>query len=647
MTEVDLVISSFARELAELREEVAALKRANHSEQLGHSSVNLNRSRGYIPFMLDGIEKFRIGRMPDGTITQVSVNNNTPPSVPDLPTATPGLGTIVVGVEKLVGNTPFDFKHVRVYVDGLLDGVITRLPGIWVVSGLDPTQHSIQVSAVNQSGTESAKTAPIYATPENVTERDFDLNPILETEVAPNAITTPKLAANAVEAAKIAADAIRAIHIMAGEVTADKLEAVMVIANRLVAGDPNGRNYSIDSDGMTQFDELGQVLTRFGANAAGGNYLTIVDPEDTQTAVAALDARGVFTCSGFAVTGVTNINGENLTDALNARPFGLVEWANNATNTGTTTTEVGIMELEVQIDPTRHYRIASNTGYLGGTSTVGGSGPQAETRLHFTVNGSRPLISSPILEISARATGFGEPLRIECLFDGAKCPGGRLRLLYSIAALTSGQAIQMITPAGNAEANDLQLWVEDIGPRRTQSGIASNGGGSTAAPVANYTSEWAASWSASYNSSQSSVLYQGDAGYGPGRSLIGFNDTDIRSKLSGATITAVSMYLYANHWWYNGGGTVIAYSHNRTGSGITGHPSNSWPGAGGEIARWNLGKPEGRWVTLPNSFGDALKNNTAKGVALAYGGTDLQFYGKFDNANLAGREPALRISYRK
>lgn len=645
---------ALAEMLQNMERRLKKVEEGSRANRLSNSSLDLASGRGYIPLMEKGVERGRIGRQPDGTVAFTFANTDTPPQIPQTPVVTAGLGTLTARCNGLIGtDPPYNFSHINVYCDGILNGAINRLPGVWIVGPLTPVNHEIWFTSVDIAGKESAKSVSVIAKPNMPTERDFIANPILRTEITDGAINTPKLAANAVEAGNIAANAVRAAAIEAGSVNADKMAAqIFMTTVAFICGNPLAERLVIDSTGLNQFDDQGSFTFGIGANPNGGNFMTVIGPNGD--ALATIDSQGNITGQDFAADGDIILGGESLIGNLNALPRGLVGWGNNTANSAFTTGETGIMEIEVQVETNRHYRICTNTGYLE-PSPINTGNAQAETRLRYTVNGSRPTVTSPILEISARATGFGEPLRIEALFDGAKATSTRrLRLLYTIAALgnindgTPPASVRMNVPAGNAEANDLQLWVEDIGPRQSHRGVASSGGGSTTAPVADYVREFPCTWSRSYNSASAAKLYQGDAGYGNGKSLIGFDDVAIRSALSGATILSIELYLYASHWYNNSGGTVIVSTHNWGTQSNGGFNVAAYPGRNGgtyDVTRYHLNKPEGRWQGLPVSIGNQLRDNSCKGIALeAPGG--LEFYGQFNQEGISG-EPSLRIKYRK
>lgn len=125
--------------------------------------------------------------------------------------------------------------------------------------------------------------------------------------------------------------------------------------------------------------------------------------------------------------------------------------------------------------------------------------------------------------------------------------------------------------------------------------------------------------------------------------MIGFNDTQIRSDTAGSTINKVELYLNNNHFYSNSGGNVVIGTHNQT--TLSGSHSSSQINEDLQRTHFDLG--QAKWITIPNSIGNALRDNTAKGIALGPGPTTSQsYYGYFAGNGQSG-EPQLRITYTK
>jgi hypothetical protein len=135
----------------------------------------------------------------------------------------------------------------------------------------------------------------------------------------------------------------------------------------------------------------------------------------------------------------------------------------------------------------------------------------------------------------------------------------------------------------------------------------------------------------------------GDGYLGDARGLVGFNDSQIRKDLAGATIKSCHITLYANHWWENNGGTARIGTHDYSGrpSSITGSrltpqriSSGGWP------------KPGKRKVSLGTGIGNEFKSGSARGIMVGPTNDSHDQYGRF-NGNGQSNEPVLTIVYVK
>lgn len=109
---------------------------------------------------------------------------------------------------------------------------------------------------------------------------------------------------------------------------------------------------------------------------------------------------------------------------------------------------------------------------------------------------------------------------------------------------------------------------------------------------------------------------QGNAGSwgsaGTHRGLYFFDSASIRAALSGKTITKIRVELQRNsNSGYYSSRPVYFWTHNNTGAS-GGQPALA--NSAGNLANFNIG--EKKWVNLPISFGNALRDNTAKGIAI-------------------------------
>jgi hypothetical protein len=230
-------------------------------------------------------------------------------------------------------------------------------------------------------------------------------------------------------------------------------------------------------------------------------------------------------------------------------------------------------------------------------------------------------------------------------------PGGTdahiaLYLLSDVSS-ASGLRMQGITGA--------RIYVEDVGPVLTYTNYdmsTNNGGGAGSGSPQTYTKTYTATWTGSYQSDNSRKNSNGDMyqGYysstnGNQKSVIGFNNTQIQSDLAGATISSIKLTLKNKHWYYNSGGTVVVGYHNNTSSSAP----TTYPG-GTESVNTFSGWAKGatKTVTLSNSIGNALRDDTAEGIIIGPGDSSSKtYYGYFAGYNDSANRPKLTITYTK
>lgn len=696
-----------ARELAEIRTALDTLRDSARVTQLENSTLYGNLTAR----SADGTVRAVIGVQSDGTWATVAQNGPPPdrPSTP-IATPSMN-GAIVTWNGQLVSGTPADLMGVRIYVSRLGDAFVCdastyvgtlRHAGDFPVGPLDAgvtywvkfraQSTSVTADGTPLLGTESyaASVAPgqvvaaavlagivdsLALAAEAVQAANIAANAVTGTAIAPDSISSPHIvaqaiqtlhiAANAIAAGQIAADtitarelaalAVAAEHIQAnaieagmlqaGIVDADKLSALLVLASRIILGDPTGARMELDDTGLDQFDDSGARTLQFGADPAGGNFLTILDPANPSAALASIADNGVITAQSFVVAGSMGYKGGELTEQFDALPRGLITWGTRST--GDYTTDLtGIGELEALCEPGRMYRIGHSACFVEPATPGSQPTTQGEMRLHYTTDGSRPTTSSAVLGTTGRSAP-GDYGGLMANFGQYITGGSEVRLRVLITYQSHfGLSSRFITGGYD---NGLLFWIEDVGPSTTVGGVASSGAGTGPAATAQYTREWAASWTRSWSNGGQTVRYtngelvQGyynDGVNGDQVAAFGYNTADIRSALANATITTVQVYLYAHHWYWNSGGQVRLRTHNVD-------ETDTYPQVSATISAPTMGKPEGRWVTLPTSVGDGFKNGTIRGFALDARdiARNLTNYGRFDGIGW-GSPPRLRILFR-
>lgn len=256
-----------------------------------------------------------------------------------------------------------------------------------------------------------------------------------------------------------------------------------------------------------------------------------------------------------------------------------------------------------------------------------------------------PTVSSPILcewQAGGRSTSStDEFMTNRFVFDNTDLTGSGTDLRILMSTFSSVAGIRVEAESWN------RMWFEDMGPKVTHQAYSLTGGGGN--PPTQYVKTYAANESASYQQDGSnrgiSECYQGrySATNGNQYSMIGFDDALIRSDTAGSTINKVELYLNNNHFYSNSGGDAVIGTHNQTTLSGT-HASSQITD---DIQRTHFDLGQAKWITIPNSIGNALRDNTAKGIALGPGPTTSQaYYGYFAGNGQSG-EPQLRITYTK
>jgi hypothetical protein len=125
--------------------------------------------------------------------------------------------------------------------------------------------------------------------------------------------------------------------------------------------------------------------------------------------------------------------------------------------------------------------------------------------------------------------------------------------------------------------------------------------------------------------------------------MVGFGSQPYTDMGSSAKVSKVEIYLYANHWYYNGGGTAHIGAHTQLNipSGVTWANNLT-------VTSWPVGA--GKWVTLPSSWNSTWNATTPyRGITLGAdlgSSTDKTYYGIFDGVGDT-HPPQLKITYTK
>lgn len=448
------------------------------------------------------------------------------------------------------------------------------------------------------------------------------------------------------------ANLIDSAHI--SDLTASKITAGIITADLLLSGSiktaTSGQRAELNSDGLQLYDVDNNLTVNLTADDTNPNFIAILD--NNGNTVSSMDSMGVV--SGQTLTAAEDviIAGDSLLELLEDLPKGLVaygSWESADGNSANVTTETGLFELSFVADSTRNYQITVS-GYL--VPSAANANPLFLVR---DGGANSPTVSSTPMLLRV---GYTPPVaaRIDNTVYGGSVftfTDGLHRLLLSFGLGTGS--------TGNVHVDvtdgPTQLHIVDVGSASVTNNKVPNdggvGGGSAPTPVTTYTKTYKATWSGTYDGSSDLVSYYNNEAHqgffssdvGNRRSLIGFNYSQIRADLSGATIKKVQFTAYASHWYNNAGGTAVIGTHNYTsrpggwsGSRVTENRQQSagWP------------KPGKRTVVLSNTIGNEFKSGATTGIALGPGpSTSHEYYGRFAGYDAGANAPAITITYTK
>lgn len=448
-------------------------------------------------------------------------------------------------------------------------------------------------------------------------------------------------ASEAVQSSVLLIDSEHISDLTASKITAGSITADILMGARIATA-LEGSRVELNTDGVVLYDDNGQPVINITA-VASGNFFTITD--GTDSALASIDSDGNGSFQEVSADDMIISGDSFLDDYYDPLPRGIMAFGSGPWSTSTTTpgTEIGHMELSFVAEAGRKYALCTWATTVN--STV------AEDRIYYVFRDggeSQPDISSTQLTAGAalfRAAGASANMSAasRILFDAT---AGLHRLLWTMKC-DSGVA----TISSGTGTSVSHMWVEDVGLSPDNTGIQNTGSAAVVVPpTTTYTRTYSATWYQTYNSSGSqksdTTANQGqlDSGSdGNQRSLIGFDYNTIRNDLSGATINSIKLTAYAEHWWYNSGGTAVIGTHN-----YTSKPSSWADSRVNQNRQTSSGWPRAakRTVTLSNTIGDEFKSGSTTGIAFGPGvSSNVIYYGKFTGSG--SNRPSITITYTK
>lgn len=440
-----------------------------------------------------------------------------------------------------------------------------------------------------------------------------------------------------------------------GTLTAQALEADLVLASRIIAGAPSSTHAELDPDGLTVYrpgpDGGGPLVSARLGTPGVDDFLQVFSNTSGQ-AVATINQNGGVIAQKASLgnaAGDVLVNGQPFEAYFDSYPRGLVDYGvrdSNGPATSGTGNELKWLEVQTVLLPGRLYRIqlaptyvnasaAATTGLLvmryatGGAAVTTGSSTQLQSTKVYCP--AADMFTSPPLAALINTTALSVPTEH--------------RFLTSYITYGPGN----VFPVASASLPSI-LTVEDIGKAKAQVGI-NFGAPVPPATRQNYVSYWSANASASYRGDGVKRTDTTDIVCGPDPS--GFNGNGcglalftagayassnpselgkgILTALSGATITGVEVYAYANHTYYGAGGTLryVGGTYTILPATFTNAPSNYY-------GAMTLGAGEGKY--------GPLKIESLTSVAFGQTPSDYQYYVRLNGATVA-HPPVLKITY--
>jgi hypothetical protein len=162
-----------------------------------------------------------------------------------------------------------------------------------------------------------------------------------------------------------------------------------------------------------------------------------------------------------------------------------------------------------------------------------------------------------------------------------------------------------------------------------------------------YNPTWVMSYAGDNSQRGADPLYQGyfSSTWGNQKSAMRFPYSTIRSDIgTDGTVTKVELYLNAEHWGPDSGGTVRIRTHTDTASTApTSYASVSGVGGSEDTTAWST-KTGAKWCDI-TSLGTSAWKTTLTGCVLVSSSTATEYYGYFTGSGTG--KPQLRVTYEK
>lgn len=371
-----------------------------------------------------------------------------------------------------------------------------------------------------------------------------------------------------------------------------------------------------------------------------------------------INSDRILNVSGLNVSGEVTIGGTPLGETLD-NTARVVARTKNWANPGSTTTELGMIELAVeQTIPGHLYKIEAH----GMIAEIAGADDQTvRWWARYTTDGSAPTITSPHLATDHTYCRFDlypyESTQAHLVgeFTETSATPRTLRVGLSFAKPTGASSVSLYT---DDTLSTRVFTITDMGVDPGDTGQVNYmaGGGAPSAPPGSaktYQEKfYPATWGRIFDQSgairtDGPVGWQGYSVNWGGRSLtqLGFDSTAIFNDLLNADIVHIKLYTYWNWWSRENGGHPAVSTHGN--ASAPGSPSGIFAN---EVTTFPTVIPRmsGYWFTLPSSWHASFKSGAYKGVVLGPGPftNDDIYLGKFDGPGTVNY-PRLAIGFRK
>lgn len=469
---------------------------------------------------------------------------------------------------------------------------------------------------------------------------------------------------------KLIGDAL-IVNLTASKITAGTLTADVLLSSKFYTDvSPNAR-VELDGLGLRAYDDFNKNTIDISSLDGKGEFIDVdisgesnfgTDDPVTGEGTAQISPEGNASFKTVFADDMY-VGGDSVNDLLNALPRGMVARSSktlviNHVATGSTIDD--LYEISADLVAGRVYRISMDP-------VLAESNPGSETggiKVYVSDDGTRPTQAD--VTVGSDAAVMDQQIstsNTSIKFNKSFVPTvtGLHRFLFSLWHSSPGASDIIRILAGK----ELRIQIEDCGAEPPDTGINP---GATLASTTTFTFPF--SWSGSFAYATGVQAYNGRLrtyrAYGNTNpidfAVMGFTDAGaaLRTALAGYTINSIKWYSWmdlAAHWdaggfvrvTYMGWGHGSLYAHNLTNTSLPATMATPTLGTALNPGPGLESLPRGQYLahSLPLTFGQALRDNTAKGLYLAMPSVD--GYGSNYNAwtELFGANNSLKLPYLK